>query len=140
MDLKLKLDDWAGRTVDVVIDRPMGTTHLGHSDIVYPINYGYIPGIMAPDGHSIDAYVLGANHPLRRCSARVIAAIRRRDDVEDKLVVALSGEWSKASISESTAFQEQWFDSWVELREVVGRGNRAFMEVTTPLGTYRAAR
>ena len=43
--------------------------------------------------------------------------IHRRDDVEDKLVVALSGEWSVASTRESTAFQEQWFDSWVELPE-----------------------
>ena len=34
-----------------------------------------------------------------------------------RLVVAFSGEWSKTSIRESTAFQEQWFDSWVELPE-----------------------
>ena len=37
--------------------------------------------------------------------------------MEDKLVVALSGEWDRASIKESTAFQEQWFDTWVELPE-----------------------
>ena len=133
MDPKLKLDDWVGRTVDVVIDRPMGSTHPRHSDIVYPLNYGYIPGTMAPDGHPIDAYVLGADYPLRRCSARVIAIVRRRDDVEDKLVVALSGEWSKASILESTAFQEQWFDTWLELP--VGDAGRPLA-----LGTaYRAA-
>ena len=84
MDPYLKLEDWVGRTVDVVIDRPMGTTHLRDSDFVYPINYGYIPGTTAPDGHPIDAYVLCADCPLRRCSARVIAVIRRRDDVEDR--------------------------------------------------------
>ena len=117
MDPKLKLDDWVGRTVDVVIDRPMGSTHPRHSDIVYPINYGYVPGTKAPDGHPIDAYVLGADYPLRRCSAKVIVIMRRRDDVEDKLIVALSGEWTKASNLESTAFQEQWFDTWIELPE-----------------------
>ena len=121
MDPNLKLEDWVGRIVDVVIDRPMGTTHPRESDIVYPINYGYVPGTMAPDGHPIDAYVLGADSPLKECSARVIAVIRRIDDVEDKLVVALSGEWSLASIRESTVFQEQWFDSWVEL-PVSGEG------------------
>ena len=120
MDPNLKLDDWVGRTVDVVIDRPMGSAHPRHSDIVYPINYGYIPGTMAPDGHPIDAYVLGAYYPLRRCSAKVIAIVRRRDDVEDKLVVALSGEWTEAPIKESTEFQEQWFDTWVELPEEDG--------------------
>ena len=118
MDPNLKLEDWVGRTVDVVIDRPMGSTHPDHPDLVYSINYGYIPGTLAHDGYPIDAYVLGADYPLKRCSARVIAAIRRKDDVEDKLVVALSGEWSRASIRESTAFQEQWFETWVELPEV----------------------
>ena len=115
MDPKLRLEDWFGRMVDVVIDRPMGSTHPRELDIVYPINYGFIPGTMAPDGHPIDAYVLGADSPLKKCSARVIAVIRRRDDVEDKLVVSLSGEWTETSIRKSTAFQEQWFDSWVEL-------------------------
>ena len=115
MDPNLKLEDWIGRTVDVVVDRPMGTSHPRFPEFVYPINYGYIPGTMAPDGLPIDAYVLGADCPLTRCAATVIAVIRRRDDVEDKLVTSLSGEWSKASISDSTAFQERWFDSWVEL-------------------------
>ena len=40
MDPNLKLEDWAGRTVDVVIDRPMGTTHPRFSDFVYPIGSG----------------------------------------------------------------------------------------------------
>ena len=117
VDPNLKLNDWVGRTVDVVIDRPMGSTHPVHFDMNYPINYDYIPGTIAPDGHPIDAYVLGAGYPLKRCSTRVIAVIRRRDDLEDKLVVALSGEWSKSSIEELTEFQERWFDSWVELPE-----------------------
>ena len=121
MDAQLKFEDWIGRWVEVVIDRPMGTSHPDYSDIVYPVNYGYIPGTTAPDGDSIDAYVLGVDRPLERCSGTVIAVIRRRDDVEDKLVVALSGEWNEASIRELTAFQEQWFDTWIEMSEDVRR-------------------
>ena len=83
--------------------------------MVYTINYGYISGTIAPDGHPIDAYVLGVDYPLNQCSAKVIAVIRRRDDVEDKIVVAMSGGWDRASIEKATEFQEQWFDSWVEL-------------------------
>ena len=60
-------------------------------------------------------YVLGVDQPLERCSAKVLAVIRRQDDVEDKIVVAASGGWDRASIEEATAFQEQWFDSQVEL-------------------------
>ena len=115
MDPNLKLDEWGGRTVDIVIDRPRGSTHPRSPDMVYPVNYGYVPGTMAPDGHPIDVYVLGVDHPLMQCSVKVIAAIRRRDDVEDKIVAAVSGEWNRASIEEATAFQEHWFDSWVEL-------------------------
>ena len=83
--------------------------------MIYPVNYGYVPGTIAPDGHPVDAYVLGVEYPLERCSAKVIAVIRRRDDVEDKIVAAMSGEWDKASIEKATKFQEQYFDSWVAL-------------------------
>ena len=48
-----------GETVTVTIDRPMGTYHPNHPDIYYPVNYGYIEGIIAGDGEEQDAYVLG---------------------------------------------------------------------------------
>jgi len=83
--------------------------------MVYMVNYGYIPGTIAPDGDPIDAYVLGTEYALKQCSAKVIAAIRRRNDAEDKIVVAMSGEWDGPSIEKETEFQEQYFDSWVEL-------------------------
>ena len=55
--------------------------------------------------------------PCKRCEATVIAIIRRRDDVEDKLlaVVDQSGHWDAATILAATDFQERFFDSWVEL-------------------------
>ena len=117
MDSKLEFEDWVGQLVEVVIDRPIGTSHPDYADMVYPVNYGYIPGTTAPDGHAIDVYVLGVDRPLRRCLGEVVAIIRRRDDVEDKLVVSLSGEWSKDEIGELTAFQEKWFDTWIEMPE-----------------------
>lgn len=113
MDTNLHLDHWLGQRVHVVMDRPLGTKHpeWGYT---YELNYGYIPGTLAPDGEPLDAYVLGADEPLDECEAEVIAIIRRRDDVEDKLVVATSGAWSPESIIAATHFQEQFFDSWVE--------------------------
>ena len=77
---------------------------------------------MAPDGHPIDAYALGVAYPLERCSAKVIAVIRREADVEDKIVAAMSDEWNKASIENATEFQEQYFDSWVALPEESEQG------------------
>ena len=77
-------------------------------------------GPWRPTAIQIDAYVLGVAHPLERCAAKNIAVIRRRDDVEDKIVAAMSGEWDKASIERATEFQEQYFDSWVALSEESG--------------------
>ena len=89
MDPNLHLVDWAGRRLTVEIDRPLGSTHPREDDIVYAVNYGFVPGTIAPDGHPIDVYVLDAGEPLGRCEATVIAIVRRRDDVEDKLVAVL---------------------------------------------------
>lgn len=35
-----------GDIVKVTVDRPLGSYHPKHEDIYYPINYGYIEGIM----------------------------------------------------------------------------------------------
>ena len=75
-----------------------------------PVNYGYIPGIMAGDGEEQDAYVLGVNEPLQEFTGVVIAIIHRIDDVEDKWVVAPEGvTFSKEEIWEQVKFQEQYF-------------------------------
>ena len=44
-----------GDIVKVTVDRPMGSYYPNHKDMYYPINYGYIEGIMAPDGEEQDA-------------------------------------------------------------------------------------
>lgn len=48
-----------GKTVTVTVDRPLGSYHPEHKDMYYPVNYGYIRGVMAPDGEEQDAYILG---------------------------------------------------------------------------------
>jgi inorganic pyrophosphatase len=117
MDAGLRFEDWFDRQVEVVIDRPLGSRHPRDPELIYELNYGFVPDTMAPDGEPIDVYVLGTDEPLQRCSGRVIAVVRRRNDVEDKLVIALSGDWNHTSIAAATAFQERWFDSWVEMAE-----------------------
>ena len=101
-----------GKTVTVIIDRPMGTYHPKHKDIYYPVNYGYISGIIAGDGEEQDAYVLGVNEPLQEFTGVVTAIIHRIDDVEDKWVVAPEGlTFTKEEIQEQVNFQEQYFQS-----------------------------
>ena len=117
MDPDLLLSDWLGQRITVEIDRPLGSVHPTEDDITYAVNYGFVPDTLAPDGHPFDVYVLDAGEPLERCEATVIAIVRRRDDVEDKLV-AVRGEtraWDAPAIRAAVDFQERFFDSWVEL-------------------------
>lgn len=101
-----------GSIVTVIVDRPLGSCHPDHNDIVYPVNYGFIPGILAPDGEEQDAYILGVDRPVFSFSGKVIAIIHRWDDVEDKWVVAPEGlRFTKAEIESAVSFQEQYFRS-----------------------------
>ncbi|GHU88471.1 hypothetical protein FACS1894202_04620 [Clostridia bacterium] len=105
-----------GKTVTVIVDRAMGTYHPEHPDIYYPINYGYIENVPAPDGEEQDAYILGVSEPAARFIGRVVAIIHRNNDVEDKWVVAPGDcRFTEEEILEKTRFQEQYFDVTVEL-------------------------
>lgn len=100
--------------VTVTVDRPLGTTHPKHPDIRYPVNYGFIEGIMAGDGEEQDAYILGVYEPVSKFTGRVIAVIHREDDVEDKWVVAPDkATFTEDEIRSAVNFQEQYFKSSV---------------------------
>ena len=106
------IQELLGKTVRVVVDRPIG---YRHGDILYPVNYGYIPGILAGDGEEQDAYILGVSEPLSEFDGRVVGAIRRKNDVEDKLIVAPEGTvFHQGQIAEAVNFQEQYFDFTVD--------------------------
>ena len=105
-----------GKTITVTVDRPLGSYHPKHPDIYYPINYGCVPGIMAPDGEEQDAYILGVDVPVETFTGRVIAIIHRYDDVEEKWVVAPEGmAFSNEEFEAAVHFQEQYFDSEVRI-------------------------
>lgn len=101
-----------GKTVHVEVDRPVG---YQHGDIVYPVNYGYIPGLLASDGEEQDAYILGVAEPVSSFDGQVVAAVRRKNDCEDKLVVAPVGMvYHQGQIAEAVHFQEQYFISTID--------------------------
>ena len=99
-----------GKSVTVIVDRPMGSRHPEHPDMIYPINYGYIPGVTAPDGEEQDAYLLGVETPAARFTGIVSAAVHRLDDAEDKWIVTPEGcSFTEEEIRETLRFQEQYF-------------------------------
>lgn len=64
MDQELRASEWIGRRVSVVIDRPIGAHHPEDPTFVYELNYGYVPGTVAPDGEPLDAYVIDSVAPI----------------------------------------------------------------------------
>lgn len=104
-----------GKTVKVIVDRPLGTCHPEYH-FRYPVNYGYIRSIPAPDGEAQDAYVIGVDKPVTEFVGTVIAIIHRYDDMEEKWVVAPPGRlFTKAEIQAQVHFQEQYFRSEIRM-------------------------
>ncbi len=100
-----------GKTVTVTIDRPLGSSHPRFPDLIYPINYGFVEGIIAPDGEYQDAYVLGIESPIESFAGVIIAIVHRLNDVEDKWVVAPKNvAFTKDEIEKAIRFQEKYFE------------------------------
>lgn len=106
--------DFLNTIVTVQIDRPLGSRHPQHG-FVYPVNYGYVPGTIAPDGEPIDAYVLGVFEPIETFTGRCIAIVHRLDDDDDKLIVVPEGKhYSDEQIQALVEFQERFFTSIIQ--------------------------
>ncbi len=108
----------SGGELSVLVDRPLGSAHPEHPDLIYPVNYGFVPGLFAADGEEQDAYVLGVEEPVERFTGRLIAVIRHLDDREDKWVLAPEGRrFSREEIAEAVSFQERFFHTEIQMLE-----------------------
>ena len=108
-----------GQVVKGIIDRPMGSRHPDHEDLIYPVNYGYVDGVIGGDGAEQDVYLLGESSPVREFTGKVIAVYHRYDDNETKWIVVPCDEHGSIrsdvripdddEIYAKIAFQEQFF-------------------------------
>ncbi len=107
---------YLGKTVTISMDRPMGYVHHKKSyTLRYPINYGYLPGVIGGDGEELDVYLLGVDHPVDSYTAKIIGIIHRLNDAEDKLVAAPAKmKFNQVEIAQAVAFQEQYYRTRVE--------------------------
>ena len=114
-----QVKSYLGKTVEVKIDRPIGYVHhKGEKTLVYPVNYGYIDGVLGGDGEELDVYVLGTNEPMDKVSCRVIGIVYRENDVEDKLIAAPNGvHFTAAEMAEAIDFQEKYYKTRIEAFE-----------------------
>jgi inorganic pyrophosphatase len=91
----------------------MGSRHPDHG-FIYPVNYGFLPGVFGADGEELDAYLLGVFKPVPAFSGVCIAVIHRLDDDDDKLIIVPEGvTYTVDQIRVLTEFQERFFTSEV---------------------------
>ena len=69
----------------VCIDRPKGSRHPRFPDFVYPLDYGYLEGTQAGDGHAIDVW--RGSLPHDRLTAVVCTVDMLKRDCEVKLLI-----------------------------------------------------
>ena len=108
-----------GQVVKGKIDRPMGSYHPRNKDMYYPVNYGYVEGVIGGDGAEQDIYLLGENSAVQEFTGKVIAVYHRYDDNETKWIVVPCDENgnvrsdvnipSDNEIYAQISFQEQFF-------------------------------
>ena len=79
-------ESWAGLVErhGVTIDRPFGAAHPDYPSVVYPIDYGYLPGTIGTDAEPVDAF---AGTGTQGLVGLILTADRRRGDREVKLLV-----------------------------------------------------
>ena len=102
---------YLNKTVTVKMDRPLGTKHPDW-DLIYEVNYGYVPNTISGDGEELDCYVLGVDKPLDSFTGKCIAIIHRINDNDDKLIIVPEGmNFTDEEIRNLTNFQEKYFKS-----------------------------
>ena len=110
-----QVEGYLGKTATIEIDRPIGYVHhKGAKTLVYPINYGYIPGVLGGDGEELDVFLVGVNEPVTTYTGRIVGIVYRADDVEDKLVMAPDGAaFTAEEIAHAVHFQEKYYTSTI---------------------------
>lgn len=102
---------YLGQEVKVVVDRALGSKHP-KEEMIYSINYGYVPNTKSGDGEELDCYILGVDEAVEEFEGICIAVIYRLNDNDDKLIIVEKGkDYSDEEIRNQIAFQEQYFIS-----------------------------
>jgi inorganic pyrophosphatase len=99
------------------IDKPTGLLKLDrviHSSFHYPVNYGFIPQTLGPDGDPLDILVLCSQsiQPLCLVEATVIGNMQMIDtgDKDDKIIAVASKDPSVNHITSIEALPRHFFN------------------------------
>ena len=110
-----QVEGYLGKEITIEIDRPIGYVHhKGEKTLVYPINYGYIPGVLGGDGEELDVFLVGVDEAVESYTGRIIGIAYRADDVEDKLIMAPVGtSFTAKEMARAVYFQEKYYKTTI---------------------------
>jgi hypothetical protein len=97
--------------INIEIDRPIGTLHPKRENIYYPINYGFVPGLMGGDDEEQDVYVIDSKVKTKSTKVKIIGIVMRLDDIESKWIGVEddNANYSRSDIESKIDFQEQYY-------------------------------
>lgn len=75
---------------DIVIDRPKNSVHPTYSNMIYPVDYGYLKDTVSGDNDGVDVFV--GSKQERIIENIVIAADILKKDVEIKILCGCTEE------------------------------------------------
>lgn len=92
-----ELGDRLVREHPIVIDRPRGSRHPRHPDIVYPLNYGFLHGTSAIDGGGVDCWRGSLAEPVM--TGAIVTVDVFKADCEIKWLVGCTPEESELALA-----------------------------------------
>jgi len=81
---------------EIVLDRPIGTSHPRYPDFTYPLDYGYLQGTRSGDGDGIDVWV--GSKLEKRVTGVVLCVDLTKRDSECKVLIACTHEEMQAIV------------------------------------------
>lgn len=110
----MKAIQYIGKNIKVKIEQPIGSCHPEYPEMIYSVNYGFVPNTISGDNEELDCYVLGEDEALNEYAGKCIAVIHRLEEDDDKLILVPSNKNpTDEEIKKMTDFQEKYFQSVV---------------------------
>lgn len=110
----IKAIQYIGKTVKVEIEQPIRSCHPEYPEMIYSVNYGFVPNTISGDNEELDCYVLGEEKSLNVYTGKCIAVIHRLQEDDDKLIIVpFHKNYTNQEIKKLTHFQEKYFQSVV---------------------------
>lgn len=89
---------------EIVFDRPKGSRHPRYSEVVYPLDYGFLVGTGSVDGGGMDVW--RGSLPEQRVTGAIVTVDTFKRDAEVKLLIGCTeDEMAEALATHNTGTQ-----------------------------------